>query len=1098
MAPAAPTGGVVASGVAAISQSGSPGQTTTTITQSSGQASLNWQSFNISKGETVNFIQPSTNAVAVNRISDVQGSQILGQLNANGQVWLINPHGLLFGKDAQVNVGALVASTLEMRDSGLSATTFSGGSSAQITNLGNIQAAPGGYVALVGHQLDNQGIISTAQGTTMLGAGNTVRLQWGENRALGLEVQASQLNALAANAGLIQADGGQVLLSAGARDSVLASVVNNTGVVQARSMSTQAGRIVLLGGMQAGTVALSGTLDASAPQGGDGGFIETSAASVKIADSARISTVAPQGLTGSWLIDPTDFTVAASGGNISGAALSAQLATTNSAISLPSSAAANVYVNDVVSWTSGYSLTLNAQGSIYLNAPLTSAHASAKLILKYGQTGAYYVNAPVSLAAGVGNFQTQQGSNAVVSYTVITALGTRGDTSKTTLQGMAGGMSVNYALGADINAAATSDLNSWAQDPSGWLPIGTVGNPYAGQFDGLGHTVSNLYVYRTGAALAGFFGQTKSTANIRNLGLADVYIRDFDNGSYAGGLVGINNGSISNSYVSGLVVASKPGVAGTSPAFGLGGLVGTNTGVISNSYSVAKVSTIVANEADLGSSMRVGALVGSNTGTIGSSYAAGEFLSNASAAFIGGNSGTVSNSYWESKISSAAGTLYSVAGNTPVAGANTNPFNQAAYSLFDFASTWTIYGGYTRPLLRTFLTPVNVQVVSGAAKVYDGTTAYAGGSYSYTATGSKNILGTASYFLDEKNVGNRQLSATGLYSDQQGYLISLKPATSLIAVTKKSLTITANNASKTYGDANPGLSATVSGFVNGQSLATSGVTGAGSANTSATQPSGVGSYSITAGVGSLAASNYDFSNFVDGTLSIGKAHLTVTASNASKTYGDANPTLSATVSGFVNGQSLATSGVTGAGSASTAATQSSGVGSYSITAGIGSLTASNYDFTNFVDGTLSIEKRALSISANNANKIAGEPNPLFSYTVSADGVGGSRGLVNGDRLEGSLRTSANAQSIPGTYVLDASTISNANYLVTAKNGIFTITPRIPIFTGAQEAFFQPWPLLFASRESDKCNNMDRVSAAVEINIFRGSEYFKSCSKAGAS
>jgi len=374
MAPAAPTGGVVASGVAAISQSGSPGQTTTTITQSSGQTSLNWQSFNISKGETVNFIQPSANAVAVNRIADVQGSQILGQLNANGQVWLINPNGLLFGKDAQVNVGALVASTLEMRDSGLSATTFSGGSSAQITNLGNIQAAPGGYVALVGHQLDNQGIISTAQGTTMLGAGNTVRLQWGENKALGLEVQASQLNALAANAGLIQADGGQVLLSAGARDSVLASVVNNTGIVQARSMSTQAGRIVLLGGMQAGTVALSGTLDASAPQGGDGGFIETSAASVKIADSARISTVAPQGLTGSWLIDPTDFTVAASGGNISGAALSAQLATTNSAISLPSSVAANVYVNDVVSWTSGYSLTLNAQGSIYLNAPLTSAH----------------------------------------------------------------------------------------------------------------------------------------------------------------------------------------------------------------------------------------------------------------------------------------------------------------------------------------------------------------------------------------------------------------------------------------------------------------------------------------------------------------------------------------------------------------------------------------------------------------------------------------------------------------------------------------------------------------------------------------------------
>ena len=121
---AAPTGGQVASGIAVISQTGIPGQVSTTISQGSAQASLNWQSFNIAKGETVNFVQPSANALTVNRITDVQGSQILGQINANGQVWLFNPNGVLFGKDAQVNVGALLASTLDIRDADSSVTIY--------------------------------------------------------------------------------------------------------------------------------------------------------------------------------------------------------------------------------------------------------------------------------------------------------------------------------------------------------------------------------------------------------------------------------------------------------------------------------------------------------------------------------------------------------------------------------------------------------------------------------------------------------------------------------------------------------------------------------------------------------------------------------------------------------------------------------------------------------------------------------------------------------------------------------------------------------------------------------------------------------------
>ena len=146
----APQGGQVTAGSASISQSGS----TTIIAQSSQNVSLDWQRFNVGAAETVNFVQPSASAIAVNRIYDTQGSQILGRINANGQVWLINPNGVLFGRDAQINVGALVASTLDVADSDLASSTrrFAGSSSASVVNQGRITAALGGYVSLLGHQ----------------------------------------------------------------------------------------------------------------------------------------------------------------------------------------------------------------------------------------------------------------------------------------------------------------------------------------------------------------------------------------------------------------------------------------------------------------------------------------------------------------------------------------------------------------------------------------------------------------------------------------------------------------------------------------------------------------------------------------------------------------------------------------------------------------------------------------------------------------------------------------------------------------------------------------------------------------------------------
>jgi filamentous hemagglutinin family protein len=197
---AGPEGGQVVSGSGSISAS----QSNTTITQASDKLSLNWHSFNVAKAESVNFIQPSASALAVNRIFDTQGSQILGRINANGQVWLINPNGVLFGKDAQINVGGLLASTLNPDDAsiGSARSNFSGNSTAGVVNLGTINTAQGGYVAMLGHSVSNQGSISAPGGTVALGAGSAVSLNFAGSKLLGLQVNSNQVGALAENGGL--------------------------------------------------------------------------------------------------------------------------------------------------------------------------------------------------------------------------------------------------------------------------------------------------------------------------------------------------------------------------------------------------------------------------------------------------------------------------------------------------------------------------------------------------------------------------------------------------------------------------------------------------------------------------------------------------------------------------------------------------------------------------------------------------------------------------------------------------------------------------------------------------------------------------------
>ena len=284
---AAPQGGTVAAGSAAISQNGA----LTTINQASQKAIINWNSFGIAKGETVRFNQPGASSMALNRVTGNNASAIYGTLSANGQVFLVNPNGVLFAKGAQVNVGGLAASTLGISDTNFlnGNYQFSGDSAKSVVNQGELSAAAKGYIALLGANVANEGVIVAKEGTAALAAGNKVNLDFTGDGLLQLSVDKEAVAALASNKGLIQADGGLVVMSAKSADALAGTVVNNSGVIEAKSVSTKNGVIRLEGGTN-GSVVNSGTLNASGLEAGQtGGTVKVLGDKVSLTESAVLN-----------------------------------------------------------------------------------------------------------------------------------------------------------------------------------------------------------------------------------------------------------------------------------------------------------------------------------------------------------------------------------------------------------------------------------------------------------------------------------------------------------------------------------------------------------------------------------------------------------------------------------------------------------------------------------------------------------------------------------------------------------------------------------------------------------------------------------------
>ncbi|MCE9570384.1 MAG: filamentous hemagglutinin N-terminal domain-containing protein, partial [Rhodocyclales bacterium] len=266
-----PTGGVVTQGNATITNV-SPTQQR--ITQTSDKAVINWQSFSIGAPNSVVFAQPGAGSVVLNRVVGGNESVILGRMSANGQVFLVNPNGVYFGPNAVVDVTGIVATTLNIRDSDFMAGRYvfsrdpSSPARATVINDGVIRANPGGYVVLAGDYAANNGIVEARLGTALLAAAGKITLDITGDNLINYAIAEQTFAQLAgvANAGQIAADGGRVVMTASVARDLSATVVNNTGVVQARGTTERDGAIYLTA--DGGNVASSGRLDASGARGG--------------------------------------------------------------------------------------------------------------------------------------------------------------------------------------------------------------------------------------------------------------------------------------------------------------------------------------------------------------------------------------------------------------------------------------------------------------------------------------------------------------------------------------------------------------------------------------------------------------------------------------------------------------------------------------------------------------------------------------------------------------------------------------------------------------------------------------------------------------
>jgi filamentous hemagglutinin family protein len=525
-----PQGGTVGVGSAHISSSGAQ----MAISQTSNKASINWQSFNIGNDATVSIHQPNANSVLLNRVVSNDPSQILGKLSANGQVILLNPNGILFGKDGSVTASSFTASTFGMTDSDFSAgvNRYSrNGSTASVVNQGSLQSAPHGFVALIGATVTNEGKIIAPQGDVIMAAGERVTLPQElanttpdtisvrMSKRVRLEIDPANINTAVNNtgSGVIVTEGGQVLLQAAALSRAVASVTHS-GTID--TSAAQGGAVTLLA--ENGNIKVNGSIVANSTDanqtGGNiiigrddqtgtlaaytdvsdavlesrGALIETSAHTLDFSNVRKVTAK-------EWLLDPTDVTIDSAAAATIGATLGGGTSVTIQTDGSTAGTAgdgnilirSNITANNTTNTTS--TLTLTADNKIW-------GESSASTITGTS-TGTGKVNV-VMTANGNSAASTAGINGGIFLNEAINTTGTVSltGTNKTTLSS-----NTQYAVRSAAITASSITINGYSTGSTSGIGSRIAGNLTA--------TNGDVTIYGTGVTQWGTYVSGRVTSN---------------------------------------------------------------------------------------------------------------------------------------------------------------------------------------------------------------------------------------------------------------------------------------------------------------------------------------------------------------------------------------------------------------------------------------------------------------------------------------------------------------------------------------------------------------------------------------------------------
>ncbi|SNS56364.1 MBG domain-containing protein [Sphingopyxis indica] len=1029
----------------------------TTITQASQRAIIDWSDFSVAAGQWMQFVQPGVDSAILNRVLGGDPSRIMGEIKANGRVFVINPNGVLVGPDGMIRTASFVASTLDVDDAAFmagDALNFRGASGASVENLGLIRAASGDVV-LVGRHVVNGGTIEAPRGSAVLAAGNDILLQSSGDQRVLVRTALPGGGTGIDNAGTIRAAEAELVAAGG---NVYALAVSAGGVIEASGIGQRDGRVVLTA--DGGDVAVEGAITARDADGSGGTILigggvrgddpaVAHAANVRVAGAAVLDAGAGSergdgGRVVVWSDGRTDFSgrISARGGGLGGdggfAEVSGKQLAMNGHADLraPHGIAGQLLLdpNDIVVDTDALANGVSGSTSTLTDEWINSQLAFGAIAVETdaavsGGNGDIIFQGSTPFATSLPNALTFDAARNIVFDT-----GFDVSAVLTGVDGAAGGGSSAMTLGDLLFRAGNDIVLNEAFSVSLTATGGRGGDASGGATGTAGGTVQltpGSTLFEAGRDIA---VNTDVTMSVRSTGGAAGLGSGAASTAGAGGAAQIWAGSgFRFDAANDITVAAGAQMSKIVEAQGGAGGASSGAGIAAS----GGIATAVARQFDL---------VAGNRFTL----AAGAQLSN-DATGIGGQSGSDDGG----APGGSGGAGNATAGSFQVDAADVLLLGDTMLSATARGGDGAIAGS-TAGVDAGFVGAGDL-VIRSTGDIQLGGTA-TGFRQQFTGAdhgGSGGSVGGAGGSLSgggfEYHAGRDIVTAPGGTQVDSADLVVLEAGRHVLL--------------ENSSFASAGASGIPLLLIADNDFPTRPAVGEGAirlVDTNLASAAGVSIWGVSdalvdlggwvpSGYGTAAEWRGEGGNFMDlgvhcklicsGTPT--SYALTITADDKAMTYGaGALPAFTASYAGFVGDDDA--SDVTGL-QFSTNALLGSNAGTYWIRP-YGASAPSYYDVT-YVDGVLTINPALLHVAANDASRLYGSSNPIFGVTVT--------GLRNGDDAAQVVGYNASATATIGSNVGSYSiapnaTLLSANYTLSQTDGTLTITPA-PLTVAAADA-----------------------------------------------